>query len=57
MDPRLTSTLLGILLFLVFASEYAYTFVKKHISLKGDMSLLARAALFGIVYYFVGAML
>jgi hypothetical protein len=57
MDPRLTSTLLGILLFLVFASEYAYNLVKKMITLKGDMSLLARAALFGIVFYFVGAML
>ena len=57
MDPRLTSTLLGLLLFLVFASEYAYTLVKKTISLKGDMSLLARGALFGVVYYFVGAML
>jgi hypothetical protein len=57
MDPRLTSTLLGLLLFLVFASEYAYAFVKKTLSLKGDMSLLARAAVFGLVYYFVGAML
>ena len=57
MDPRLTSTLLGLLLFLVFASEYAYALVKKTINLKGDMSLLARGALFALVYYFIGAML
>jgi hypothetical protein len=57
MDPRLTSTLLGLLLFLVFASEYAYALVKKMLSLKGDMSLLARGAVFGLVFYFVSAML
>jgi len=57
MDPRLTSTLLGLLLFLVFASNYAYDFIKSTVKLKGDMSLLARAALFGLVYYFVGNML
>jgi len=53
----MTSTLLGLLLFLVFASEYAYKFVKDTIKLKGDMSLLARGALFGLVYYFVSSML
>lgn len=57
MDPRLSSTLLGILLFLVFASEYAYAFVKKTVNLKGDISLLARAALFGAVLYFGGNMI
>ena len=57
MDYRLTSTILGLLLFLVFASEYAYAFVKKTINLKGDMSLLARAAMFALVYYFVGTMI
>ena len=57
MDYRLTSTILGLLLFLVFASEYAYTFVKKTINLKGDMSLLARAAMFALVYYFVSTMI
>jgi hypothetical protein len=57
MDYRLTSTILGLLLFLVFASEYAYAFVKKTINLKGDMSLLARAAMFALVYYFVSTMI
>ena len=57
MDPRLSSTLLGVLLFLVFASEYAYAFVKKTVNLKGDISLLARAAIFGAVLYFGGSMI
>ena len=57
MDPRVSSTLLGILLFLIFSSEYAYTFVKKTVNLKGDMSLLARAVLFGIVLHFTSSML
>ena len=57
MDPRLSSSLLGILLFLIFSSEYAYSFVKKTINLKGDMSLLARAVMFGLVLHFGGTFL
>ena len=52
MDPRLTSSLLAVLLFLVFSCDYACDAVKKFAHLKGDMSLLARAALFGVVLYF-----
>ena len=57
MHPRVTSALLGLLLFLVFASEYAYKMVKDTIKVKGDMSLLARGALFVVTFYLVSSML
>jgi len=57
MDPYVTSALLSVLLFLVFSSEYAYALVKKTVNLKGDVSLIFRAAIFGIVLFFTSRMI